>query len=133
MTFKLNYIIDDQYYKANPSNPPPILFYCGNEAKVELWHKSTGYQDFTLAKKYNGISVYAEHRYFGGSKPFGTKSFQRGNSQYLNVKNAMMDFANLIQHVREMYGSHKSPVITFGGSYGGMLATWMRMKFPSIV
>ena len=55
------------------------------------------------------------------------------NTQFLNVKNTLMDYANLIQHVRKMYGLQKSPTIVFGGSYGGMLATWMRMKFPSVV
>ena len=51
----------------------------------------------------------------------------------MSVKNAMMDYAHLMNHVRSMYGIQKAPVIAFGGSYGGMLASWMRMKFPSIV
>ena len=45
----------------------------------------------------------------------------------------MGDYINLMQHVREKYKSPKSPVVTFGGSYGGMLATWLRMKFPNHV
>ena len=133
MTFKLNYIIDDQYYRANQSNPPPILFYCGNEALVKHWHRTTGYQGYTLAQKYGAVSVYGEHRFFGNSKPFGDKSMNPENTQFLNVKNTLMDYANLIQHVRKMYGLQKSTTIVFGGSYGGMLATWMRMKFPSVV
>lgn len=45
----------------------------------------------------------------------------------------MMDYANLIVKIKEKYNSTNSPVITFGGSYGGMLASWMRMKFETLV
>ena len=44
-----------------------------------------------------------------------------------------MDYNELIKSIKMQYASHgakKKAVIAFGGSYGGMLAAWMRMKFP---
>ena len=41
---------------------------------------------------------------------------------------------DLITHIREtVTGASASPVIAFGGSYGGMLAAWIRTKYPHIV
>ena len=45
----------------------------------------------------------------------------------------MMDYAKLIEVLKDRYQAHNSPIITFGGSYGGMLSSWMRMKYPDIV
>ena len=72
--------------------------------------------------------VYAEHRFFGQSIPEN-----KSKAEFLNVENAMGDYINLMQHIREKYKMKKSPVVTFGGSYGGMLAAWLRMRFPNHV
>jgi len=137
MTFKVKYLVDDQYFNSKEAKeknlPRPILFYAGNEAAVEVWANFTGYQSFALAKKYGGLVVYLEHRYFGESMPFGEQSLAKGNVQYSRLQNTLMDMASTIQHIRGVYNAEKSPAVAFGGSYGGELATWLRMKFPSII
>jgi lysosomal Pro-X carboxypeptidase len=44
-----------------------------------------------------------------------------------------MDYNELIKSIKMQYAGHgaqEKAVIAFGGSYGGMLAAWMRMKYP---
>lgn len=43
----------------------------------------------------------------------------------------MMDYVELIGFIKQKYNAQDKAVIVFGGSYGGMLAAWLRMKFPS--
>jgi pimeloyl-ACP methyl ester carboxylesterase len=70
------------------------------------------------------LVVFAEHRFFGVSLPCPGGFVQCG--QYLGVEQAMADYASLIGALRQEYSSEK--VVVFGGSYGGMLAAWMRLK-----
>ena len=45
----------------------------------------------------------------------------------------MADYAELVTYLKNtVKGAKQSPVIAFGGSYGGMLAAWFRIKFPHI-
>ncbi|KAF7632185.1 hypothetical protein Mgra_00008438 [Meloidogyne graminicola] len=37
------------------------------------------------------------------------------------------------EHQKRLSNSNKSPVISFGGSYGGMLTAWMRIKYPHLI
>ncbi len=49
---------------------------------------------------------------------------------YLSFEQALADYVVLIAHLKQTLASAHSPVIAFGGSYGGMLAAWLRLKYP---
>ena len=83
----------------------------------------------TLATQFNGVVVYAEHRYYGESLPFGNYSLDGSNVTYLSIENAMADYVAIIQHVRETF-SLKGPVISFGCSYGAMLNAYFKFSYP---
>jgi lysosomal Pro-X carboxypeptidase len=105
----------------------PIFFYVGNEANVELYVNATGLM-WENAEAFGAMLVFAEHRYWGLSQPFG---IQQTDKSYLTPEQAMADFATLVYDMKNELDTHSSPVIAFGGSYGGDLAAWSRMKYPT--
>ena len=44
----------------------------------------------------------------------------------------MLDYVDLIYDFKEKHGLQERAVIVGGGSYGGMLAAWLRMKYPHV-
>nr|XP_012591565.1 lysosomal Pro-X carboxypeptidase isoform X1 [Microcebus murinus]XP_012591566.1 lysosomal Pro-X carboxypeptidase isoform X1 [Microcebus murinus]XP_012591567.1 lysosomal Pro-X carboxypeptidase isoform X1 [Microcebus murinus]XP_012591568.1 lysosomal Pro-X carboxypeptidase isoform X1 [Microcebus murinus]XP_012591569.1 lysosomal Pro-X carboxypeptidase isoform X1 [Microcebus murinus]XP_012591570.1 lysosomal Pro-X carboxypeptidase isoform X1 [Microcebus murinus]XP_020142226.1 lysosomal Pro-X carb len=130
-TFKQRYIIADKYWKKDGGS---ILFYTGNEGDIIWFCNNTGFM-WDVAKELKAMLVFAEHRYYGESLPFGHSSYK--DSRHLNFltsEQALADFAELIKHLkRTIPGAENQPVIALGGSYGGMLAAWFRMKYPHIV
>ncbi|KAF6773351.1 hypothetical protein AHF37_07784 [Paragonimus kellicotti] len=129
LTYDMRYLYDDQWYEPGG----PIFFYCGNEGPIESFWNNTGYM-FYLASTMKALVVFAEHviRYYGKSLPF-PKSFIQPCIQYLSVDQALADFVYLIADLKHQYGNKNTPVIAFGGSYGGMLAAYMRVKYPHMV
>ena len=57
------------------------------------------------------------------------------NIGYLSPEQALADYALLIVYLKETRLSNalNSPVIAVGGSYGGDLAAWMRIKVNIVV
>lgn len=44
----------------------------------------------------------------------------------------MADYVDLIKYIKTAYNAEDKAVVTFGGSYGGMLSAWIRMKYPHV-
>ena len=85
------------------------------------------------AAEFRAMVVFAEHRYYGQSLPFGNASFTGANPGYLSVAQVLSDYTALITALQaEFSGGVKGgvPVIAFGGSYGGMLSAWWRLRYP---
>lgn len=95
----------------------------------------------TLAERLNATVVFGEHRYYGQSYPFDSReeALKPENLKYLSVEQVMMDYVTLLEQIKADGGydnnvddiNPRTPVYVFGGSYGGMLATWLRMKYPT--
>jgi lysosomal Pro-X carboxypeptidase len=128
-TYKMRYLINTKNFGPNPN--APIFMYAGNEGQVTKFYENSGWLVETLAKEYNAVVVFPEHRYFGKSWPFGTKeeSMMIKNLYALTVEQVMADYNSFANEIRRMYNGR--PIVLFGGSYGGMLAAWLRMKYPS--
>lgn len=130
-TFNMRYFTNSQYWQNSTSNPGPIFFYCGNEGAVEMFIENSGYIS-VLAQQLQAVVIYGEHRYFGQSMPFGNQSFNNPQkTKYLSPHQALADYAYLLTYLKTVY--YDAPVIAWGGSYGGMLAAWFRIKYPNLV
>ncbi|XP_062408118.1 lysosomal Pro-X carboxypeptidase [Sardina pilchardus] len=130
-TFKQRYLVAGQHWRKDDG---PILFYTGNEGDIAWFCNNTGFM-WDVAEELGAMLVFAEHRYYGESMPFGAESYSDAKHlNYLSSEQALADFAVLIKYLKASWsGAQNSAVVAVGGSYGGMLAAWFRMKYPHVV
>ena len=136
-TFQQRYCIYDKYWKAaseagfenTNGEQAPIFFYVGNESPVEEYVNNTGLM-WDQGEKMGALIVFGEHRYEGKSVPkmHGVPACL----SYCTSAQALADYVVLLADLKKDYKTD-APVIGFGGSYGGMLAGWMRMKYPEVL
>lgn len=132
-TFKQRYVINSRYWGgANAS--APIFAYLGAEESLDDDLPIIGFLSDN-APKFKALQVYIEHRYYGKSVPFGSMEAALKNEStrgYFNSVQAIADYAAVLLHIKKKLSAENSPVIVVGGSYGGMLASWFRLKYPHI-
>jgi len=177
-TFPLRYFVNDDYFVSRPSsvdikttndNTTVVLFYAGNEANIVQFVNNSGFlthaaKQLTHDNNHKVLVVFAEHRYYGKSYPFGGYAQAVGNGHnisYCTVEQAMQDFNLLNLHIRQKWNLRHSdlvekhlqhrttqnptthdnfswppdlstPFVVFGGSYGGNLALWLRLKHANL-
>ncbi|KAK9921383.1 hypothetical protein M0R45_029894 [Rubus argutus] len=128
------YLINDTYWGGAKSNAP-IFVYTGNEGNIEWFAQNTGFL-YETAPHFKALIIFIEHRFYGKSIPFGgEKDVAYSNATtlgYLSSTQALADYASLIIDLKKNLTATDSPVVVFGGSYGGMLAAWFRLKYPHV-
>ncbi|KAK6138138.1 hypothetical protein DH2020_028118 [Rehmannia glutinosa] len=132
-TFKQRYVINYKHW-GGPKFNSPILAYLGAEEPLDDDLGVIGFLNDS-APYFKSLSVYIEHRYYGKSIPFGSMEEAMKNDTtrgYFNSAQAIADYAEILLHIKKNLSAHNSPIIVVGGSYGGMLASWFRLKYPHI-
>ncbi|KAH0850773.1 LOW QUALITY PROTEIN: hypothetical protein HID58_095256, partial [Brassica napus] len=131
--FSQRYLINSDHW-TGASELGPIFLYCGNEGDIEWFATNSGFI-WEIAPKFGALLVFPEHRYYGESMPYGSRDEAYKNAttlSYLTTEQALADFAVFVTDLKRNLSAEASPVVLFGGSYGGMLAAWMRLKYPHI-
>ncbi|XP_048232562.1 lysosomal Pro-X carboxypeptidase isoform X2 [Ricinus communis] len=131
--FPQRYLINSDNW-SGPDKLAPIFLYCGNEGDIVWFAENTGFV-WEIAPRFGAMVVFPEHRYYGESIPYGSRDEAYKNAStlsYLTAEQALADFAVLITDLKRNLTAEDCPVVLFGGSYGGMLAAWMRLKYPHI-
>ncbi|XP_020975914.1 lysosomal Pro-X carboxypeptidase-like [Arachis ipaensis] len=133
ITFKQRYVIDFKNWGGSKSGAPIFVWFNG-ETSLEDGIDAAGIlKDNAL--RFKALLLYIEHRYYGKSFPFGSSEEALKNAStmgYLNSAQALADYAAILLDIRKTLNAHDSPIIVYGGSYGGLLAAWFRLKYPHI-
>lgn len=135
-TFPLRYFVNDKHGQnaqrrrgtaLNDTNSPSaVLFYAGNEDDILQFVQHSGFL-FEAAEELGAMVVFTEHRYYGQSFP------DHYDLEFLTVEQAMADFNTLTVHIRQTWNlTRDAAFIALGGSYGGNLALWLRLKNPNL-
>ncbi|KAL3619996.1 hypothetical protein CASFOL_034908 [Castilleja foliolosa] len=132
-TFTQRYAISSKYW-GGARNNSPIFAYLGDEQSMEDDFKAVGFLNEN-APYFKSLSVFIEHRFYGKSRPAGSMEEALNNERlrgYFNSAQAIADYAEILLHIKQQFSALYSPIIVVGGSYGGMLASWFRLKYPHI-
>ncbi|KAJ6829213.1 lysosomal Pro-X carboxypeptidase [Iris pallida] len=130
--FHQKYLMNSTFWDRGPVHTAPIFVYTGNEGNIEWFAANTGFM-MDIAPRFKALLVFIEHRFYGDSLPFRKKDSESAEELgYLTSTQALADYAVLIRSLKKNLSAEASPVIVFGGSYGGMLAAWFRLKYPHV-
>jgi len=137
-TWMQAYFVNDTFWK--PGSSAPVFICVGGEGPpldgsavvysvhcndaVEMLH-STG-----------AIMFAVEHRYYGchNASACPVPDVQApGALKFLSSRQALGDLAAFVQFIRKEYKlTSANKLVSWGGSYPGMLAGWFRLKFPHL-
>ncbi|GMY23091.1 lysosomal Pro-X carboxypeptidase-like [Fagus crenata] len=132
-TFRQRYVMNFKRWRG-ARTAAPILVYLGAESSIDGDVGSIGVLPEN-ARLFGALELYIEHRFYGQSVPLESREEVMKNATirgYFSSAQALADYVEIILHVKKNLSAESSPVIVAGGSYGGMLASWFRLKYPHV-
>ncbi|XP_071084320.1 putative serine protease F56F10.1 [Haliotis cracherodii] len=125
--WKQRYYINDKFYRPGG----PVFLFIGPQTELTpaVFTGNGAWLDY--AKTYHAIGFAVEQRFYGSSHP--TPDLSVDNLQYLSVEQSLEDLATFIVATNKERNVTNAKWISFGGSYSGMMSTWLRYKFPHLV
>ncbi|KAJ7475971.1 serine carboxypeptidase S28-domain-containing protein [Mycena latifolia] len=126
-TFGQRVQVNNTFYKPGG----PLFILQGDESSTMLCLAQ--FEFARWAPEFGAGLISLEHRYFGKSQPFGNNSYTAENMRFLTLDNVISDTVAVVDwwrmNVTNGVGKN-APVVVFGGSYGGSLATFLRINHP---
>jgi pimeloyl-ACP methyl ester carboxylesterase len=104
------------------TNDAPVFFHLGNEQQLDEEKLLLLYDSY--GKRNDLIYIQAEHRGYGQSL---TADKDQSIPSYVRIKQALADYHNVIQTLKEEY---RGPWIAVGYSYGGGLVINFAANYP---
>ncbi|KAF3935148.1 hypothetical protein ABW20_dc0104589 [Dactylellina cionopaga] len=147
-TISCRYYVQDKYYQPGG----PVIFHDIGEGSVESFAEGLNDDDeFTvsMAKRFNGLLILFEHRFYGESAPTTTISSNLYSAsrrqltafyKYLTIEQALEDvvvFANNFTYPLDDFPGQeltpdKAPWVFVGVSYSGARGAWLTKRNPGL-
>ncbi|KAK6339960.1 hypothetical protein TWF718_009348 [Orbilia javanica] len=147
-TISCRYFVQEAYYKPGG----PVIFHDIGEASIGPYAKGlVDEEEFSvaMAKKFNGLLILFEHRFYGQSAPSTATSRDLGKAskrqlseffKYHTIEQALEDvvyFAKNFSYDLEEYPKQtltpdKTPWVWIGVSYSGARGAWMAKRNPGL-
>jgi hypothetical protein len=124
-TWQQKFYINDTFFVPGG----PIFFQIGGEGPISFGDVRD-LQMAVYASEHNALQITLEHRFYGDSHPLPNLSTL--NLRYLTIEQALADAADFAVFIKSQYPT-AGKVVSFGGSYPGNLAAWIRIKYPTII
>jgi len=125
-TFQNRYFVNSEFATGPDA---PVIYYAGAEVALGAYPFEQDYVG-VLARALGAHYVSLENRYYGTSQPFPQLTGE--NMKYLNLRSVLADLAAF-----QKYWTKKNQLtgkwIIWGGSYGGAVAAYYRLKYPELV
>ncbi|KAH7925534.1 peptidase S28 [Leucogyrophana mollusca] len=133
-TFKQRFWMNWEFYEKGG----PIILMTPGEADGDGYGAYLTNQTMNgmIAQQQNGATVILEHRFFGSSNPYNNLTSQ--SLEVLTIEQAMADLVNFAKTADlpmpggDQVKPNQAPWVLVGRSYAGALASWTKLKNPTV-